>query len=181
MQILSWFKGCVKSRIFRVLALILPVVLVALSMSRNVRAKNTYVITDGDQVITYSSYATDPEDVLNEAGFALKDLDMYTTSQTDGISEITVQRSQQITIDNCGKPIVATSYGETVEQLLQRLEISSNGAYQVFVCVEANAKTVAKYISENEKVQQLISEEERAHIEYNRDQFRNTIEEELSK
>ena len=59
--------------------------------------------------------------------------------------------------------------------------ILPNGAYQVFVCVEANAKTVAKYISENEKVQQLISEEERAHIEYNRDQFRNTIEEELSK
>ena len=131
MQIVSWFKGCVKSRIFRVLALLLPVVLVALSMSRNVRAKNTYVITDGDQVITYSSYATDPEDVLNEAGLALKDLDLYTTSQTDGISEITVQRSQQITIDNCGKPIVATSYGETVEQLLQRLEISCDGAYEV--------------------------------------------------
>lgn len=136
MQFLRFFKKCVCSPIFRILALILPVALVAMSLSRNVRAKNTYVITDGDQVITYSSYATDPKDVLSEAGFALNDLDMYTTHQTDGVSEITVQRSQQITVDHCGKAIVATSYGETVGQLLQRLDISSDGAYTVTPSVD---------------------------------------------
>lgn len=133
MQIYPPFMTRVDSRFFRVLALVLPIVLVALVLSQNVTAKTTYVITDGDQVITYSSYATNPEDVLDEAGLELSDLDVYTTQQTAGVSEITVQRSQQITIDNCGEVILATSYGETVEQLLQRLEISSDGAYQVSV------------------------------------------------
>ena len=131
MQYLDWVKGSVKSRFFRAVALILPVALLATSLSRNVMAKTTYVITDGDQVVTYSTYATDPEYVLDEAGFALSDLDTYTTNQTEGVSEITVQRSQQITIDNCGEPIVVTSYGETVEQLLQRVGISCDGDYEV--------------------------------------------------
>ena len=133
MQIYPSFMTRVDSRFFRALALVLPVVLVALTLSRNVDAKNTYVITDGDQVVRYSSYATDPEAVLDEAGFELSDLDVYTATETGGVSEITVQRSQQITIDNCGEVILATSYGETVGQLLQRLEISSDGAYEVSV------------------------------------------------
>lgn len=136
MQIYPPFMTRVDSRFFRALALVLPIVLVALTLSRNVNAKTTYVITDGDQVITHSSYATDPEAVLDEAGLELSELDVYTTQQSDGVSEITVQRSQQITIDNCGEIILATSYGETVGQLLQRLEISSNGAYEVSVPVD---------------------------------------------
>lgn len=136
MQIYPPFMTRVDTRFFRALALVLPIVLVALVLSQNVMAKTTYVITDGDQVITYSSYASDPEEVLDEAGLELSDLDVYTTQQTDGVSEITVQRSQQITIDNCGEVILATTYGETVGQLLQRLEISSDGAYQVSVPVD---------------------------------------------
>lgn len=138
MQIYPSFMTRVDSRVFRALALVLPIVLVALVLSRNVDAKTTYVITDGDQVVRYSSYATDPEAVLDEAGFELSDLDVYTTNETDGVSEITVQRSQQITIDNCGEVILATSYGETVGQLLQRLEISCDGAYEVSVPTATN-------------------------------------------
>lgn len=130
MQIYPPFMTRVDTRFFRALALVLPIVLVALVLSQNVMAKTTYIITDGDQVIRYSSYATDPEEVLDEAGLELSDLDVYTTN---GDSQITVQRSQQITIDNCGEVILATTYGESVGQLLQRLEISSDGAYQVSV------------------------------------------------
>lgn len=136
MQVCPPFMTRVNTRFFRALALVLPLVLVALTLSQNVMAKNTYVITDGDQVITYSSYATNPEDVLDEAGLELNALDVYTTQETDGVSEITVQRSQQITIDNCGQIVRASTYGETVEQLLQRLEISYEGAYEVSVPVD---------------------------------------------
>lgn len=135
MQVFPPFVTRVETRFVRAFALVLPLVIVALALSQNVMAKNTYVITDGDQVITYSSYATDPEDVLDEAGLELKALDLYTTEKTEGVSEITVQRSQQITIDNCGQIMKVSTYGETVEQLLQRLEISYNGAYNVSVPV----------------------------------------------
>ena len=100
-------------------------------------AKNTYVITDGDQMITYTGYASNPEDVLNEAGFELSELDLYTTQETGGVSEITVRRSQTISIDNCGSVIQASSYGESLVQLLQRLGVSYDGVYQVSMPLDA--------------------------------------------
>ena len=111
-------------RIWRALALVIPVVLIAVLLSQNVTAKNTYVITDGDQVITYSSYSTNPADVLDEAGFELSDTDQYTTQETGGISEITVQRSRAVTVYHKGEVIRSSSYDENVGQLLQRLGIS---------------------------------------------------------
>ena len=86
-------------------------------------AKNTYVITDGDRVFTYTTSATDPRQVLTEAGLELDENDTYTTTGVSG-AEITVRRSQTISIDYCGEEITATSHGETVEQLLNRLNLS---------------------------------------------------------
>lgn len=56
-----------------------------------------------------------------------------------------------------------------------------NGAYQVFVCVEADVETVSQYISDSEEVKQLISDGEREKIEYNRDQFKKRLDEALSR
>ncbi len=56
-----------------------------------------------------------------------------------------------------------------------------NGAYQVFVCVEADVETVSQYISDNEEVKQLISDSEREKIEYNRDQFKKRLDEALAR
>ena len=131
MQVFPPFMTRADTRFWRAMALVIPVVMVAVMLSQNVMAKTTYVITDGDQVVTHSSYSTDPVDVLGEAGFELRDLDLYTTQETDGVSEITVRRSQSITIEYCGRTIRTSTYGETLAQLLQRLGISYEGVYEL--------------------------------------------------
>lgn len=106
-------------------ALILIPTLVVLTMLLSVQvfAKNTYVITDGSRTFTYSTFATDPGQVLNEAGLELDENDTYTTHVDDGTSAITVQRSQSITIEHYGEAVTVSSFGETVSELLTRLNI----------------------------------------------------------
>ena len=86
-------------------------------------AKNTYVITDGSRTFTYSTYATDPVQVLGEAGLELDENDTYTTHTDSGTSAITVQRSQSVTIEQYGESITVSAFDETVGELLSRLNI----------------------------------------------------------
>lgn len=117
-----------KSVFIRTAALVIPVILLLL-LSQTAFARNTYVITDGDRVLVHTTATTDPKVVLNEAGLALGEDDTYTTQAGLGVSEITIQRSYTVTIDNCGNVLEVNSTGETVEELLNRLSIfSSNGA-----------------------------------------------------
>ena len=78
----------------------------------------TYVITDGDRTITYTTFATDPTEILTEAGMALEENDTYTTQ--DG-SSITIRRAMEVCLIYRGEPIRVTSTGETVMELLDRL------------------------------------------------------------
>lgn len=48
-------------------AIALALILAGSLLSQTVSAK-TYVITDGDQVITYTTFSTDPTEVLEQAG-----------------------------------------------------------------------------------------------------------------
>ena len=100
-------------------------------LTQTVFAQNKYVITDGDQTVVHTTYASNPARVLSEAGFSLEENDTYTTVTTDGVSEITVQRGQKITIDNCGQVTEVNTYGETVGALLNRLSIRTSGEYSV--------------------------------------------------
>lgn len=86
-------------------------------------AKNTYVITDGSRSFTYSTYATDPGRVLDEAGLELEEGDTYTTLVHNGTASITVNRSQRVTIIQYGRSTTVSAFGETVSQLLARLNI----------------------------------------------------------
>lgn len=133
MQVFAPFVLNRKNHFARVISLALAVVSAALLLSQTVFAKNTYVITDGGQVRVYTTYATNPADVLNQAGVELGEGDIYITEPGDGVSEITVQRSQLITVSNCGDVIQEVSYGETVESLLDRLGIVASGKYSVSV------------------------------------------------
>ncbi len=108
----------------RIAALLLPLVCVVLLLTQTAFAKNTYVINDGGKVTIHTTYATDPADVLDEAGLQLNMDDTYTTQEGIGVSEITIQRKQTVTILYSGKTLEATSYGETVESLLNRLHIT---------------------------------------------------------
>ena len=108
--------------LIRAICILFPIVFV-LVLSQTAFAKTTYVITDGDRVFTYESFATDPAAVLTEAGLDLDEYDTFTTEASFGSTSLTVQRSQTIAIDWRGDRITAESYGETVDQLLDRLNI----------------------------------------------------------
>ena len=108
----------------RVLALLLPVVCVLLLLTQIAFAKNTYLINDGGRVMIHTTYATDPQVVLDEAGLELSMDDTYTTNAGLGVSEITIQRMQTIRIIHGGKTMTVSSYGETVESLLNRLHLT---------------------------------------------------------
>ena len=85
---------------------------------------NTYVITDGDQIKTHVTFASNPADVLDEAGVALDEDDTYTTAQEGDVFEILVRRSHTVTVDHCGEIFQVESVDETVGQLLMRLGIT---------------------------------------------------------
>ena len=108
----------------RAATILFPLAISLLLLSQTAFAKNTYVITDGSRVFTYTTFATDPPTVLGEAGLQLDEGDSSPTQPGVVTSTITIQRGQDITITYYGETIHATSYGETVEELLTRLNIS---------------------------------------------------------
>ena len=125
-----------KSRFFAALAMVMVAACLVGTLSQTARAENTFVITDGDAVKVHTTTATDPEQVLAEAGFSLADEDYYTTAQGDGVSEINVQRLQSITVYNGSETLPATSYGEPLGELLTRLGITIDENVVVSVPVD---------------------------------------------
>lgn len=122
------FKALINknSLLIRAAALVLVGAATVSVLSQTVFAKNTYRITVGDQVVVHTTYETDPAEILEEAGITVNDVDKVETLPTDaeGVSEITVVRGQNVTIDYCGERTEVIAYGETVEQLFDRLGIS---------------------------------------------------------
>ena len=110
----------------RTAALVLTVICTMGLLSQTATA-NTFIITDGNQIKTHITFATDPAAVLNEAGFLLDADDTYTTEHGNGVFEITVRRSQSVIVEHAGQQIRVESYGETVGQLLNRLNIPVDG------------------------------------------------------
>ena len=131
MQAITSFIVKRKSLLLRVAAFALPVIVLLALLAPTVFAQTTYVITDGEQVKVYTTYATNPASVLDKAGFELGEEDIYTTQPGDGVSEINVQRVQTVTINYCGETRQVSSYGETLDVLLNRLGIPSGGEYSV--------------------------------------------------
>ncbi len=134
--------------------ILIPAVFVLL-LSQPAFATNTYVITDGTRVITYTTTATDPETVLGEAGLELDENDTYTTQAKLGSSEITIHRSQTIQIILYGSEMTVTSHGETVTELLQRLNIAI-GEHDVV----SRALTDLTYDGLKLRIDQVITQEQ---------------------
>ena len=107
------------------LSLILVLALLAL-ISQAALAK-TYVVTDGDRVVTYTTFASEPETVLEQLGLSLNQNDTYTTQAVEGAAAITVCRAQKITIHYHGQTTLVTSFGETAGELLSRLGLDVTG------------------------------------------------------
>ena len=126
-----------KSLLLRIMSMVVLTAIISSLIVPTVFARNTFVITDGEQTKSYTGYSMDPAAVLDRAGVELGEDDIYTTQPVDGVYEITVQRSQTITVYNCGEMMEVTSYGETVQELLDRLGIPSYGEYVVSQALSA--------------------------------------------
>lgn len=127
MHILKRFALNRKSRATRTTVIVMFVALTMLLLSQTVFARTTYVITDGSRVLIHTTTATDPAAVLGEAGLELGENDTYTAQVIPGLAEIKVQRNQTISIDYYGEVMEASSFGETVQELLTRLNLSWGG------------------------------------------------------
>ena len=113
-----------KRRILRrVLLITAMAAILAGALSFVVFAQNSYVITDGENVTVCRSFSSDPDTILDEAGISLSEEDTYTTAYTDGVNRITIRRLQTVTIVYRGMRTTATSYGEPVSELLERMGI----------------------------------------------------------
>lgn len=110
----------------RALLLAVPMLCVLFLVTQTVFARNTYRIHDNGRVLIHTTYATDPVQVLDEAGLELGVDDTYITQSGFGVSEITVQRKQVVSIQYGDELLEAVSYGETVASLLERLELTIN-------------------------------------------------------
>ncbi len=96
-------------------------------------AETTYMINDNGRVSYYTTSATDPEEVLDQAGLELGIDDTYTTEESIGYTGIYVKRVQMVTIDNGGQILKTGTYGETVEKLLSRLNVTLGEDDQISV------------------------------------------------
>lgn len=105
------------------LTVLMFLVLVIGSGALRVSADTTYKINDNGKVSYHTTSATDPEVILDEAGLELGIDDTYTTEESNGYTEIHVQRVQMVTINNGGQILKTGTYGGTVEELLARLNL----------------------------------------------------------
>lgn len=112
-----------KRLLLRLGAIALTIAAAGIVFTQVASAQNTYLITDGDQVLVHTTYATDPATVLQEAGLQLGDEDTFTAETGDDISEIRVQRLQTVTVRYDGQITKVTTYGSTVSEILEQLDI----------------------------------------------------------
>ena len=115
--------------------LIVPCVLIG-SVSMHAYAQSGYVIYDGEDRHIVLSEATEPSEVLSEAGLELGRADIIEMNDEGMRPEITVRRNQLIRINNGGQSMVTNSYGETVGELLERINLSLKGDDAIDVPLE---------------------------------------------
>ena len=86
--------------------------------------KETYIIHDGGRTVICTTAQKDPARILAEAGIELKEGDVLDTYPEPEGPVLQILRQQKITVDYYGEPMEVTSYGETVEELLERLKLT---------------------------------------------------------
>lgn len=113
-------------RLLRMVAVGMSVVLALMVLGQTAFA-TTYVITDGDRVVTYTTFATDPAQVLDQAGLTLSENDTYTTEAVNGARTISVCRAQSVTVEYHGQTTRTIASGGTAGELLSRLNLDVSG------------------------------------------------------
>ena len=115
--------------------LLVPVMLIA-TVSMTAYAKSGYIIYDGEERHVILSDATEPAEILNDAGIELGQADLVEMNEEGMRPEITIRRNQLIYINNGGQTMVTNSYGETVGELLERINLTLKGDDAIDVALE---------------------------------------------
>ena len=118
------------------LAIAIGVLCLVGALSQTVQAENTYVITDGKAVTVHTTHTSDPAKVLEEAGVALEADDFYTTEPGDGVSEITVQRAQKVTVYYGEEMLQTKTYAEPLSDLLVRMGIAADDSIRTSLSLD---------------------------------------------
>ena len=105
--------------------LVVPAMLLT-TLTLTAYANSGYVICDGDDRQVVFSDATEPSEVLAEAGVELNRADIVEMNEEGLRPEITVRRVQIIRINNGGQSLVTNSYGCTVGELLESINLTLN-------------------------------------------------------
>lgn len=91
-------------------------------------ADNTYIITDGNNVIVHVSSETNLQEVIEEVGLQLSSADKIIAGEnSDGETTLSIRRVQKVTVNCDGSKDVYATYGDTVGNILSALEITLSG------------------------------------------------------
>lgn len=131
MQGLSVLASRRRSILLTICAILVPIVLLVTMLSQSVFAQNTFVITDGEQVIVHTTYASDPAVALDEAGVDADPGEYSATVSEEGVYDITVNRVEYLTVVDCGEPVQVRIEDDTVGKLLERAGIPSGEDYDI--------------------------------------------------
>lgn len=137
MQVLPMIALRRRSIFLRIALVLIPVTFLVTLLSQNVFAQNTFVITDGEQVIVHTTYASDPALALTEAGVVADPDEYYTTQTEDGVYDITVRRTDAVTVTYRGETKQILIQDDTVEALLLREGIPTGEGFEISQALEA--------------------------------------------
>ena len=129
MQGLPLFAARRRNFVIYLLAVAVPLVFLLTMLSQNVFAQNTFVITDGDQVIVHTTHASDPAMALDEAGVDVDPDEYYTTQSEDGVYDITVTRDDAVNVVFGGEELKFLIQDDTIGALLERNGIPIGEGY----------------------------------------------------
>lgn len=117
----------------RTLLILVVCVCAVFLLAQGVTAQTTYLIDDNGRILIHTTYTTDPAKILEEAGLELSDADTYTEND----NSIIIQRNQTVTVNWNGKSQQVCSFGETVQALLTRMNLTLTGEDRVSVSLSA--------------------------------------------
>ena len=131
MQGLSLLASSRRNVLLYICAVAVPLVLLVTMLSQSVFAQNTFVITDGDQVIVHTTYASDPATALNEAGVDAEPDEYSATLSEDGVYDITLLRDDTVTVIYRGEELKVPMQGNSVGELLAGANLSVGEEYEI--------------------------------------------------
>lgn len=137
MQGFSILASSRRSVLLTLCAIIVPLVLLVTMLSQSVLAQNTFVITDGEQVIVHTTYASDPAVALDEAGVDVDPGEYSATVSEEGVYDITVNRAEYLTVVDRGETVQVLIEDDSVGKLLERAGIPTGEGYEISCNLDA--------------------------------------------